>query len=59
MKKLKTDYTKEDMLYWLNKLDQQVRNYADKISEANNDNTKILEYTLKLKQACEDLEYIK
>ena len=56
MKKLKTDYTKEDMLYWLDRLDQNVRNYADILNEIqDNDDIKILEYTLKLKRVCENL----
>ena len=60
MKKLKTDYTKEDMLYWLNRLDQNIRIYADCFNDIQNtDDFKILEYTLKLKQACENLEIIK
>lgn len=63
MDKLKTYYTKEELLYWLNKLDNYVRDYADKIdtinfNDKNNNSIYIVEIALNLKQACDDLKYI-
>lgn len=50
-------YTKEDALQWLHKLDNYIREYADKVSPLPDDNLILSNYyTLKLKRACDELE---